>query len=112
MPMSDWISDVCSSDLLVDDDLLRLLVGLGLAGEDGHRLFPGGHDLAAMQVRDVLGDADIETAALQEIDHLVDRPGMHLALLTLPPAGDGIAGAGGVLQIGRASCRERGVKDE
>src|SRR5205814_3499564 len=83
--LSDWSSDVCSSDLAVGDNVVATLTGTG----KGHVLliahmdtvFP--HGTVAQRPYRVVGDRGIG-----------------------PGAGDDKAGI--VTEIGRASCREGG----
>src|SRR3546814_10671629 len=95
MRISDWISDVCSSDLVVlgrGDGLLRL------AEFDLKLLQLGGRAVVDSGV----GEPRLEGGLLpvQPLD-------LGLGLLgRLAQVGDGGAGLGGG-EIGRASCRER-----
>src|SRR3546814_4042067 len=104
MRISDWSSDVCSSDLV--QDRLRLLAVTGAAGlprseERGHHAAVGQHASQAIGVVELLGDA-LRRMAVRGVFH----PQLH--------ANEGDADMGRaqspkhpVEQIGRASCRER-----
>src|SRR3546814_14011214 len=102
MRISDWSSDVCSSDLLcllaVDDrhqavNRLAFQVGRGDAG-----------DGVVGQV--VLG------VALAELAAGVDQHDLAAAVLRLVPAQHNNSPGGGGVEIGRASCRDRGGQYE
>src|SRR3546814_5042144 len=88
MRISDWSSDVCSSDLYlrVDDDLYDV------AGLEGRRINP------AREIALVLGVPQREVAKALEPMGRLRRSGMIQAR-----SGDNLA----INQIGRASCRER-----
>src|SRR3546814_10207022 len=79
MRISDWSSDVCSSDLLADHEPAALRLGIGAAdGPDGHAELPG--EIA-------MGRQPVAGRQAAGIDVLGQR------------VGDA--------QIGRTSCRER-----
>src|SRR3546814_18255500 len=79
MRISDWSSDVCSSDLAVELEVL------------GHL----GGQLARRRDDERARHARAGSAARQDVDHGQSEAG-------------GLAGAGlGAAEIGRASCRDR-----
>src|SRR3546814_8730540 len=107
--ISDWSSDVCSSDLLegdVGDD--------GAARGDGHGLHVLGHRTQAAEVVDAVedltdhvearglvwaADAEVETHRLADLglERLVRGEAADLAVEDV--------------EIGRAACRERGWQE-
>src|SRR3546814_16822508 len=99
MRISDWSSDVCSSDLLVAIGALGVAVNDDLALEDRARL--------------VVDDALEDLAAGGVRHQVVDPRGVVAVLLAAHQLGavQVAVGAGAVQApgaAGRASCRERG----
>src|SRR3546814_14982276 len=112
MRMSDWSSDVCSSDLL--DDLIRRPLGHLHEGEAVDDL--DGTDLASLHARlagdgpdQVLGaDPGDAPGAHEQPGHPVRAgagPGRLATGGWAPAAGSAVVGRR--LELGRASCRER-----
>src|SRR3546814_19930245 len=102
MRISDWSSDVCSSDLPLD------LEALGLEGGDDAL----GRAVAVVEVQLVLGDLAAAPAGVADDGRLaVLGPAKRAALAAeVPGVGGGlsVAALGGLEgQIGKASCRER-----
>src|SRR3546814_12208209 len=96
MRISDWSSDVCSSDLLAQH-LLYAAVGM-VEAVDRQRLHEDAVDGVARMQRPV---RVLEHHLHQLVEGLV-------APRALPLPGDGDAAAPvGIEEIGRASCRER-----
>src|SRR3546814_4362452 len=81
MRISDWSSDVCSSDLL--------------AGED---IGPGQRDRDGEQRRAHAGDQAVPEIAMELVDDEHVAPRLEADLARNP---------GRLVEIGRASCRER-----
>src|SRR3546814_13274270 len=104
MRISDWSSDVCSSDLGRDRRAGRPLPVALLAahpeagGRGGHRA-PGG---AAEP-----GEDERRGDGLRRHPH---QPARRQVAGAVRRADDADSGGGRTLQIGRASCRERGGK--
>src|SRR3546814_17225323 len=115
MRISDWSSDVCSSDLLdqhlageaADTHLeaIQVLDGLDFLTEPAAHLRAGvaGHEVDAV-------------VALEELAHQLHAAAEHHPGILLAPVQDerdgGVEGESRVLAdtIGRASCRERGCQ--
>src|SRR3546814_19371934 len=87
MRISDWSSDVCSSDLLAADVEFEVAVGVGL-------------QLITEQVR--LGNVAERFVQARNV-------GARLRLRAPPLHGE-VQKARRALEIGRASCRERGCQ--
>src|SRR3546814_9996428 len=83
MRISDWSSDVCSSDLLADEDVAGAHLG---TDADDAALVEVGEQVGA-HVREVPGDLLLAELGVA---------GIHLVLLDVDRR-----------EIGRASCRER-----
>src|SRR3546814_11444787 len=103
MRISDWSSDVCSSDLLVleaVDDLGAVEAEVfGVAAHEAAGIGRPGQVLVLAALYGVeIGVADAQ--------HLGDGPEVLAELLARPAEGVGDRLAGQILQIGRASCRE------
>src|SRR3546814_14514941 len=100
MRISDWSSDVCSSDLVLIDDAASLPAG------DWSLVLVGEH-IAAPSLRDALGaHTRLVIMAAQDSDE-THRAGLQAGadeVLVKPLALQDLAD----VQIGRASCRERG----
>src|SRR3546814_16351323 len=96
MRMSDWSSDVCSSDLRRKEaEPARLL---------------GGHFRSEIAVGEHLVADDVDRAALRlrpfvDLEHDIDPVLVELHQLRFHGRGEPALAA--VKQIGRASCRER-----
>src|SRR3546814_15212576 len=110
MRISDWSSDVCSSDLMPTDTGLRLFV-------DGmmQALEPSADERAAIEARIERGSGPIEdalaatTAALSGLSAcagLVFVPQRELVVRQF--AFVALSHEQALAEIGRASCRERG----
>src|SRR3546814_12502412 len=107
MRISDWSSDVCSSDLLADletgrdvERVLRLPIFFGIGGADiadqvadrgPGRVIAG--ETARRGDAGQVGQADEDRGIFGLADILLDR--------------DRLEPRGGIEEIGRASCRER-----
>src|SRR3546814_6239063 len=92
MRISDWSSDVCSSDLRGPEAALDDDIRLGEAGFDiAELVFEGAGDVGGL----ALEPGEIVQDRRAGLDRLfdVDDPGQHLVV--------------DLDQIGRASCRER-----
>src|SRR3546814_16339095 len=87
MRISDWSSDVCSSDLLLAGSLGRRLVAFGQRGADRHRLVRpellnrrlAQADLAdrlanILDLRHILGKFDVDGLAADEVAPQVQPP--------------------------------------
>src|SRR3546814_19588617 len=98
MRISDWSSDVCSSDL----PLPRPLVG----SAEPHFSFAGLKSAVARAAASGAHSVPDLAASFQQavVDCLVDRSRIALAACPEEPA---FVVAGGVAEIGRASCRDR-----
>src|SRR3546814_12910219 len=90
MRISDWSSDVCSSDLLGEKRVHVIELALDGEGERRDRAFH------ALQ--------DIDPQQMNQAFLAVDLPEEALAA---PDFGAVFFVVGGLLEIGRASCRER-----
>src|SRR3546814_16959341 len=103
MRISDWSSDVCSSDLRGGAGVLHQPVRLAVPGDE-HLAVGGGDDGDAEAHLDLRRHADVDAAMAV----VAERPAAMVA-----PAGAGIVvdvvlhGAARAPEIGRASCRER-----
>src|SRR3546814_16449097 len=101
--ISDWSSDVCSSDLRGADDFAVRIVAADLR-DDRRDLGRGAAVVLDADARDAASDrpdAALVQAArgrLADDDHRPLVAGLHACVDRV---------AGGALQIGRASCRER-----
>src|SRR3546814_5486273 len=91
MRISDWSSDVCSSDLVGAE------VGLGVVGAEDD----GGHVLAA--VTDEVDDLPLALRGAGEVVCLVDGESAQSGAVGEAD----LACEAGDEEIGRASCRER-----
>src|SRR5207247_3229719 len=94
----DWSSDVCSSDLLLREELLFITPRLGSLGDSGELVYTtavfGAVPMA--DLRRALGDVFL-------INELQEPPARFLLCRGID-LGD--------VKIGRASCRERGEREE
>src|SRR3546814_15258165 len=115
MRISDWSSDVCSSDLNVGQATLRMEV------TDQTQVFPGGYELrydgttSQWTLSRTDGSASVSGTGSLALD------GVHLALGGAPVGGDwfaikGQTGAAGMRsearragQVGVSPCRSRGA---
>src|SRR3546814_2147418 len=98
MRISDWSSDVCSSDLVHREHLGHLTKVLGCGSEE---------ELVCCAV----GSAKAQSVKLQDALEVREQ---HLDLLSLAARGDVSIGEGEIarhVKIGRASCRERVCQD-
>src|SRR3546814_11883805 len=115
MRISDWSSDVCSSDLNNGvSDRVILYNGL-IAQSDGMAMLnvvKGREEYSSMAgivhpsaVGEVTESINVKT---RTIDSLVAEHGLRPALFKVDVAGpEGMVFAGAERKIGRASCRER-----
>src|SRR3546814_19750831 len=96
MRISDWSSDVCSSDLFFLDDRLRQVIETGIANNRDLRIAAANVQQARAQYR------------VQRADRLptVNATGTATYTNNLASMGGG-AGSSSSDKIGRASCRER-----
>src|SRR3546814_9627652 len=98
MRISDWSSDVCSSDL-VGFRRLGYRVSTAGSGADGIERLQPGHDVDVVALDHHMdGLNGLETLAL--IQHLSDPPPVVFV------TGE-VEGRVAISEIGRASCRER-----
>src|SRR3546814_10936341 len=105
MRISDWSSDVCSSDLDAAERLGVRTCGAGLAAALEHAFGQVGHHDRGEDLQQLPGLAALQAGGLGDA-----------GLRALLPAAEAVAkdaGAVGlaVLQLGRASCRERVCQD-
>src|SRR3546814_15996199 len=104
MRISDWSSDVCSSDLVVS-------INAGFPWADIHEAGPSvtvthdGRPDRAAKIADSLMDYVWETRHEKNIEHF--SPDEAMAICREAKAGDKP-----IVQIGRASCRERVCQTE
>src|SRR5207253_6291968 len=90
----DWSSDVCSSDLAME-------TWAGYAEEGRACLLGGKHD----RLRELV-DANFD---LRAKIYQIDRGNLEMVhAARAAGATSNFAGSGGAIEIGRASCRERG----
>src|SRR3546814_1814777 len=95
--ISDWSSDVCSSDLGLGDEFIDVLETLRKLGLDSKEL---------LQVKGVeVAPRDVVAAALPDPATLGDR------MVGKTCAGTLVTGIGTDGKLGRASCRERVCSD-
>src|SRR3546814_1375588 len=100
MRISDWSSDVCSSDLALVDEVDETVVHHRLHGDLRKAVVEGRNGAAEVQKAERHGRVQLEDAARRG-GKVADRPLRGLRLLQH-------ASAGG--KIGRASRRERGCQ--
>src|SRR3546814_12889444 len=123
MRISDWSSDVCSSDLLAQIDLDNTVVRAPIAGVVGNRqvrigrlVAPGAPLLDIVPVNDVWLIANFKETQVANI-----HPGRRVRVSidgypnqtfdgVVDSFSPGSGSAFSLLQIGRASCRERGCR--
>src|SRR3546814_6393822 len=95
MRISDWSSDVCSSDLKVRDSGIHSLMVVPIRARHcvlGLALFGRSEELTPFQDDDLLLAEELVTRAALSLDNALQYARQRTAALT---------------QIGRASCRER-----
>src|SRR3546814_11915358 len=107
MRISDWSSDVCSSDLR--DGILR---GEPAESYDLWAVHPGGRTILDAVERGLGLEADAlgrSRSVLRDFGNMSSATLMFVLarMVTAGDAGRGVAMAFGPGQIGRASCRER-----
>src|SRR3546814_17601355 len=94
MRISDWSSDVCSSDLL-DDQLGHGIAGRRLAAEDLHPRQPVRHRIVADLVVERDGLKEVQELALVLVDPIdldvQQRPRIDLDPGSLPDDGGAVA---------------------
>src|SRR3546814_6474617 len=93
MRISDWSSDVCSSDLEQADDAEAAGAEAGVVGQGVAQVADSDDD-----DRPVVGQADLPGDLVVQVGHVVTDPTRAV-------------GAEVGQEIGRASCRERGCND-
>src|SRR3546814_16315342 len=102
--ISDWSSDVCSSDLIAGDFIVERL---GLAGRlriEFGEVEPG----AARGVRQMIAQMPVLRAAPDELPRLMRKAeALAAPRRRLPATGEAID----IGQLGRASCRDRVCQD-
>src|SRR3546814_4352685 len=99
MRISDWSSDVCSSDLLPGKS--RYVMDARPAPRAGVTLFCARGELPSSWVRVVLAEKDVDGARIEQL-----TPGKpHQDLMVLNPSGE-LPTLVDRDQTGRASCRE------
>src|SRR3546814_11530310 len=108
MRISDWSSDVCSSDLAGDVAGVAAVAGAGVDQEAAHRLRRQAPEFGVVQDRAVLVERD-DVAVGQLIGILPG--GLAVGPVDAELAGTGAGGARGGGEIGRGACRGRVWQD-
>src|SRR3546814_14290515 len=112
MRISDWSSDVCSSDLL---SLARLALDTGYATQEAYAFVRGVRDARLMPIKGIAGGAAL-IGTPTAVDATASGKKLRRGIKVFPVAG-GIAKLEfynnlrkSAEEIGRASCKERVCK--